>query len=671
MSTLTAAAPAPSPAPRSNSRFTREWFEEWTLAILAVFAWVFTFAGLAVSWLTDLPEAVSVGLYILAYLCGGTLATRAAIHDLFHLRVNVDALMVLAALGAAFLGDWLEGAILLALFSSSHALEHYTLDRTRNAVRALMDLAPATAKLERNGQVVEIPVEQLQLDDLILIQPGDRISADAVIATGSSAVDQAAITGESIPVEKHVGDQLFAGTINGHGAMTARVTRLAGDSTLARIAKMVEEAEQDKSDLQEFAEGFEGKYALGVIIFSLLLGIVPIVFMNSEVFPSVYRAITMLVVMSPCALVISTPAATLSALANAARKGVLVKGGGALDLLGSVDTIAFDKTGTLTIGEPRLTDIVTIGSTDAWEVLTLAAAAEQLSEHPIAQAVVMAAQHDGLTLPHASNLTALPGMGITADVRGRQLAIGNERLGQHLGITIPPAAHEHNERLGHEGKSTLLVMDKTGVLAVMAVEDVIRNDVPAILQELHDVGVKNTVMLTGDNARVANAIASRIGLDNVQADLMPDDKLTTVSALKSQGRVAMVGDGVNDAPALATAHVGVAMGAAGTDVALETADVVLMSDDLSRLPYAIGLSRKMRNIIRLNLSFSLGVIAVLAVLTLTVGIPLPIGVFGHEGSTIIVCLNGMRLLMYGRETTLSTRKHRTDAATQYSVVAAN
>jgi Cd2+/Zn2+-exporting ATPase len=513
-----------------------------------------------------------------------------------------------------------------------------------------MDLTPDTARVERGGRFVEIPVEELTLEDIIIVQPGERIPADATIVSGSSAVDQAAITGESIPVEKSSGDDIFAGTINGRGALHARVSRLAQDSTLARIVKLVAEAREDKSEMQEFAESFEGKYAVFVIAFSSLVTVVPM-FFGVDPYDAFYRGMTLLVVMSPCALVISTPAATLSALANAARKGVLVKGGRSLDLMSSVDVVAFDKTGTLTVGKPQLTDIVTLNGTDSKHILAYVAAAEALSEHPIGTAIVNAAERERLPLPQARNLEAHIGAGITADVDGERMAIGNERLFAHLGIPLPQNAIEHNERLGHEGKSTMFVGDQRGVYAVIGVADVVRPRVAETIAELKRSGVKRTIMLTGDNARVANAIAESAGIDEVYAELLPEQKLDVIEELKKIGKVAMIGDGVNDAPALATAHVGVAMGAAGTDVALETADVVLMSDDLGKLSYSIGLSRKMRTIIRMNLGFALTVITVLAASTLIVGIPLPLGVVGHEGSTIIVVLNGLRLLGYGSKLT--------------------
>lgn len=624
----------------------RDFVMNQRLAVSSVLAWIFSFTGLALD-LTDAAQyPVIVGVFVAAYLFGGTAAFVEAVRDLLNRKINVDLLMVLAALGAAALGQWFEGAILLSLFATSNALEYYTMDRTRNAVRALMDLTPPAARVQRNGSYYDVPIEEVKIGDHVMIQPGERIPVDAKVISGSSGVDQAAITGESEPVNVGVGDSVFAGTINGNGVLHTEVTRLHTDTTLARIVRLVSDARNDQSDLQEFAEGFEGKYAVGVILGSALVGLIPIL-LGSDAESSIYRAITLLVVLSPCALVISTPAATLSALANAARNGILVKGGRALDMLGTVSTVAFDKTGTLTIGKPMLTDVIAFNQTDPTWLLQHTASVEVMSEHPMASAIVSAAGRDQLDLLPARNARAIPGHGIAAEIDDASFVIGNRRLMEQRDIDLPQTVLDHLARIGDEGKSSMIVAVNNVVVGILAVADVLRPGMVEAIEQLKRDGIEKVTMLSGDNARVANAIGSQVGMDAVHADLLPEDKVTVLEKLRESARVAMVGDGVNDAPALAAADVGIAMGAGGTDAALETADVVLMNSDVSRISYSIGLSRKMRRIVKMNLTFSLTVIAVLATLTLTVGIPLPLGVIGHEGSTIIVILNGLRLLGYG------------------------
>ncbi|HKG25980.1 MAG TPA: heavy metal translocating P-type ATPase [Thermomicrobiales bacterium] len=640
--------PAPLSVGRARPESDEEtWWEHWRLAIAAAACWALLVVAFAVDHLTAAPHAVVLALYVGAYLAGGTFATRTAITDLIHGHVNVDLLMVTAAIGAACVDAWAEGAVLLGLFSTSNALEHHALGRTRRAVRALMELSPEVATLVRpdlpGGEAI-VPVEELGLGDVVLVRPGERVAVDGVVIGGETACDQSAITGESLPVEKRIGDNVFAGTINTTGAIQVRVTKLAQESTLAKIIAFVEEAREQKSRTQRFTDAFEGKYAIGVITVSALVAVVPWLFFDVRFEDSFYRAMTLLVVASPCALVISTPASTLSGLANAARHGILFKGGGHLEDAGLVRIVAFDKTGTLTQGRTRLTDAVVLDP--AWsepELLRYAASAERLSEHHLSQAIVAAALERGLALVEPEEFRALPGQGILAVVAGREIAIGNEALFAGLGVAIA-GAREIAEELRAAGKSAVYAGDRGGIRGVLAVADTIRPSAAGVVADLKRLGIERSVMLTGDNRRVAEAIAEQVGIAEVEADLLPEEKLGTIRRLMSDGPVVMVGDGINDAPALATATLGVAMGGAGTDVALETADVVLMADDLTKLPYAIALSRRTRRTIVQNLAFSLSVIAVLVTSALTIGIPLPLGVVGHEGSTIIVVLNGLRLL---------------------------
>ncbi len=636
------AQPTPGPAHTALA-----WLIRNGLLLGAACAWLALASAFVLEQWTDAPRALVLGFYIAAYIAGGAIATRAAVSDLLSGIVNIDLLMVLAAIGAAILNAWAEGAMLLALFSTSNALEHYALGRTRSAVRSLMDLRPATARRLVDGAEEVVAVEVLEPGDQVVVRPGENIPADAVIVSGQTEVNQAAITGESMPVARAVEDPVFAGTTNGSGAFTARVTHPSSETTIARIAHLVEEAQSRKSRAERFTDAFEGPYAIGVITIAVLVGVIPML-LGADRGDAFYRAITLLVVASPCALVISTPAATLSAIARAARGGVLVKGGSHLDELGVIDIIAFDKTGTLTLGKPAVTDVVVFGSTPEIDALRLVASAEHLSEHPIAQAIMRHASDQGITLDDPVDFTADPGRGVTASIEGRRIAVGNETLFNELGIRLPQHVVDRANTIRTQGRTAIIAGDGGDLLAVIGVADQVRPGAAEALAELRDQGIKRIVMLTGDNDLVGQAIGRQLGLDEVFADLQPEEKLVKIEELRKQGRVAMVGDGVNDAPALASADLGIAMGAGGTDVALETADVVLITGDLRRMPFAMGLSRRMRRIIRLSIGFALTVIATLATLTLTTGIPLTLGVIGHEGSTVIVVLAGLTLLAYGQ-----------------------
>ncbi|MDI3341795.1 MAG: heavy metal translocating P-type ATPase [Sphaerobacter sp.] len=633
------------------------WWQRYHLVVATTATLVFLVSGWLLGRLGLIPPAVQTGLYVLTYLAGGFYATRQAIASLLQRSVDIDLLMVLAALGAATIGGWVEGGMLLFLFSLGNTLEHYALDRTHRAVRALMELSPPDALVVRDGQEIHVPVEELIIGDTVIVKPGERIPIDGRVLAGESAVDQSPITGESLPVGKRPNDPVFAGTINGHGLLRIQVERLAQESTLAKIVRIVEEARSRKSRTQHFTDAFEGAYAIGVIVASALVVIIPVVFLGRDFHEMFYRAMTLLVVASPCALVISTPASILSALANGARRGILFKGAVHLENVGVVDTVAFDKTGTLTMGQPRVTDVITVDGVDTREMLLLAAAVERLSEHPLGNAVVEYAAALGIPAladEEVADLQSVPGRGVRAVVRGQVLRIGNEALLENEGLALPEALRAPADALREQGK-TLMFVGTDRPLGVIAVADVIRPVAPAVIDALHRLGVKRTIILTGDNERAARAIARQVGIDEWRAGLLPEEKLATIRDLQRQGAmVAMVGDGVNDAPALATANIGIAMGAAGTDVALETADVVLMADDLTKLPYAIELSRTARRVIRQNLTFALGVIVVLVTATLLGEVPLPLGVVGHEGSTIIVVLNGLRLLRFAQPA-LATR----------------
>jgi len=609
-------------------------------------------AGLAVllGWLGEtflgLPHLAAVGVYLVASVLGGWHVVQHTWHALRRREFDTDLLMLAAALGAAALGDFAEGALLLFLFSLSHALEERALDRARSAVRALAGLAPKTARVQRAGRVTEIAVDDVLLDDTVLVRPGVRLPVDGAVLVGQSAVDQSPVTGESTPVDKAPGDAVFAGSVNGEGELQVRVTRLARDSTLARVMKLVEEAETQQSPTQLSVDKFMRLFVPGVLIATALVIVVPPLF-GVPFSISFLRAMTLLVAASPCALAVGTPAAVLSGIAQAARGGVLIKGGAHLENLGRLRAVAFDKTGTLTRGQPAVTDVLALGPLAQPAVLALAAALENHSAHPLAQAVVRAAQAQSLALPEVAPVESVTGRGLRATYQGQPVQIGSPALLIQSCFSLTDSARQQIDALQSDGKSIMALALAGQLVGLIAVADTLRPEAAGAMRALKQLGVAATVMLTGDNARVAGAIAGQVGLTEFRADLMPEDKLAAIQALNRQYAVtAMVGDGVNDAPALATATVGIAMGGAGTAVALETADVALMGDDLARLPFAVGLGRATRAIILQNLWIALGMITILVVAALTGFTRIGVAVVFHEGSTLLVILNALRLLGY-------------------------
>jgi Cd2+/Zn2+-exporting ATPase len=646
-----------------------------TEAILTVICGVTLFSGWAGGAMGLFSPQVEVALFVVAYLSGGYFGVIEGVKSLRHWEINVDFLMVLAAVGAASIGEWAEGATLLFLFSLSNTLQGYALDRSRQAIRALMDLRPPEALVRRpSGEEALVPVEELQLGDLVIVKPGERMPIDGKLIAGHTTVDQSAITGESMPVEKASGDDVFAGTVNGNGAIELTVTRLAKDTTLAKIIQMVEEAQTRKAPTQRFLDEFEPKYAMGVIGLTILMIIVPYFILRQPWDVVFYRAMTILVVASPCALIISTPASILAAIANAARNGILFKGGAYLEQAATLTAIAFDKTGTMTTGKPVVTDVIPASDLlgDAWfedtffrqlqpkgidtpirctadELLAVAASAERHSEHPLASAIIAAAESCGLNLETAENLQAITGQGIVATLAGEEVRVGNLRLLEANEQIWPAPLMAKARQLEGQGKTVVFVSRGNHPLGMLTLADVIRPEAKAALAQLRAAGIKRMVMITGDARRVAEAVAKQLDIVEVYAELMPDQKVEIIEKLAEQGNVAMVGDGVNDAPAMAVSSLGIAMGGAGADVALETADVALMADDLSKLPYVIDLAKRSRRIVWQNITFSLAVIVVLILSTLFFTLPLTLGVVGHEGSTLLVVLNGLRLLRTPRQ----------------------
>ncbi|MEL7674758.1 MAG: heavy metal translocating P-type ATPase, partial [Chloroflexota bacterium] len=534
---------------------------------------------------------------------------------------------------------------LLFLFSLSNVLQDYAIGRSRDAIRSLFALYPEEAHVQRGEQVVTVPIAEIQVGETVLIRPGERIPVDGVVVRGQTSVDQATITGESMPVEKGEGDKVFAGTLNQNGAIDVRVTQHASQSTLARIIHMVEEAQHRKAPSQRFLEDFEQYYALGVIAATALVLAVPWLLLGHGFHSSFYRAMVLLVVASPCALVISVPAAFLSAIAAGARKGVIFKGGAHLEQMSTIKVVAFDKTGTLTAGRPSVTDLVPASGVSVDELLRVSAAVEARSEHPLSRAVRQAAEARGIPLETVEEFEAVTGQGVGGALDGQIVRVGRLRFIEHCAGHPPADLMAAHDRLKAEGKTVLFACAGGAWLGVIAVADRLREEAAALVSALHAAGVERVVMLTGDNERVGQNIAREAGIDHVYAELLPEDKARIMEELEREvGPVAMVGDGVNDAPALAAATVGIAMGAAGTDVALETADVVLMGDDLPTIPYAIKLSQRARRVVWQNIAFALSVIVALVIGTFLIDLPLPMGVIGHEGSTVIVVLNGLRLL---------------------------
>lgn len=638
-------------------------FGERTELVFVALCGVALFLGWLLPMLATVPDWITLSVLIGAYFFGGWFTVKEAWTNLRSGRFEIDSLMLVAAAGAAALGAWAEGALLLFLFSLGHALEAYAMGRAKRAIEALGELAPRKATVRREGTVAEIEVENLRIGDVVLVKPNARLPADGFVRLGESSVNQAPITGESVPVDKSpvpdeataaanpdqldAAHRVFAGSINGGGALEIHVTHVAADSTLARVVEMVRNAETQQSPTQQFTDRFE-RIFVPVVICGAVLSMFAWLIVDEPFSASFYRAMALLVAASPCALAIATPSAVLSGIARAARGGVLVKGGAPLEHLGRLSAIAFDKTGTLTEGKPKLTDVVPYESTNEEYLLRVAVGVEALSDHPLAAAVVRDGKvRLGSVKPfEASNLQSITGRGVKVEVGGETTFIGKDDLFAEVdGPPLPNALRDMVENLESSGRTTMIVRHGSTYLGVIGLMDTPREAATVVIKRLRALGIKRMLMISGDNQQVADAIAREVGLDEALGDLMPDDKVTTIKQLRSKAPVAMVGDGVNDAPAMANATVGIAMGAAGSDVALETADVALMADDLNHLPFAVGLSRATSRIIRQNLWLSLGIVAILVPSTLF-GLSIGAAVLVHEGSTVIVVFNALRLLAF-------------------------
>lgn len=621
--------------------------------------------GFGLSYVDALPSWVSLALYIVAYFFGGYFTAKEAIQTVAKGGFEIDFLMLVAAIGAAILGEWAEGALLLFLFSMGHALEHYAMNKARKSIKALAELAPKTALLKKKGKTEEVGIEKLSIGDIIVVKPNSKISADGVVVSGQSSVNQAPITGESVPVDKEPVDnpdkdwtqeddikdnnRVFSGTINGNNTLEIKVIKEAKDSTLSRLVELVNEAQTQKSPTQRFTDKFEKYFVPSVLVLVVLLNFAFLV-IDESFSESFYRAMAVLVAASPCALAIATPSAVLSGVARAAKSGVLIKGGRPLEDLGVLTALAFDKTGTLTEGKPKLTEVIALGDVSEEELLKIAIAVENLSDHPLAKAVVRDGKErlDGVDVPEAKDLEAVLGKGIKASLGNNKVYIGNLELFDSLDDKKPEKETEEKvTSLESEGNTTMLIRQNDDYIGIIALMDTPRKEAKNTLEELKKIGIKRMIMLTGDNQKVADAVAKEIGLTDAWGSLLPEEKVEAIKELREkESKVAMVGDGVNDAPAMANSTVGIAMGAAGSDVALETADIALMADKLETLPFAIGLSRKAKGIIKQNLWVSLGIVALLIPSTIFGLASIGVAVLIHEGSTLIVVFNALRLLAY-------------------------
>lgn len=622
--------------------------------------------ALAVGWLCPkvglMSDSTAFFFLLAAYLFGGYFALREAIAKIVSGVFQIDFLMIVAAVGAAALGEWAEGAFLLFLFAIGHALEQYAMTRAKESIAALGDLAPDVARVKCGDDIQEVALDAVNIGDIVVVRSNERIPTDGFVTNGTSVVNQAPITGESTPVNKRPVENfaatraypekvsaehhVFAGSINGSGSLEIEVSRLSTDTTLARVIEMVNSAETRQSPTQSFTRKFERIFVPLVIGLAIATSL-SFLFLDETAADSFYRAMAVLVAASPCALAIATPSAVLSGVARAARGGVLIKGGAPLEALGRVKAVAFDKTGTLTEGTPKLVDIVSNEGSSEEELLSVAAAVESLSDHPLAEAVVRdASRRLGARVSPATEFSSLTGRGVSAVVDGKPVHIGKSDLFAEIpGVPIPADLDACSKDLADRGRTTMIVRHGDRYLGVIGLMDTPRKAAKPVIARLRELGIKRMMMISGDNQRVADAVAGEIGLDEAFGNLMPEDKVVRIAEISKSGGVAMVGDGVNDAPALANATVGITMGAAGSDVALETADVALMADDLERLPFAVGLSRSTSRIIRQNLFVSLGVVGLLIPATL-LGLGIGPAVAVHEGSTLAVVANALRLLGY-------------------------
>ncbi|RFU69595.1 heavy metal translocating P-type ATPase [Bacillus sp. V59.32b] len=587
--------------------------------------------------------------FVVSMLIGGLSLFKVGLQNLLRFEFDMKTLMTVAVIGGAIIGEWAEVSIVVILFAISEALERFSMDKARQSIRSLMDIAPKEALVRRNGQEMMIHVDDIAVGDIMIVKPGQKIAMDGVVVSGYSAVNQAAITGESVPVAKTVDDEVFAGTLNEEGLLEVKITKLVEDTTISKIIHLVEEAQGERAPSQAFVEKFAKYYTPIIMIIAALVAVVPPLFFDGSWETWIYQGLSVLVVGCPCALVISTPISIVSAIGNAAKKGVLIKGGVYLEEMGALKAIAFDKTGTLTKGVPVVTDFNVLNKqTNEKELLSVITALEYRSQHPLASAIMKKAEEENINYSAVlvEDFSSITGKGIKGTVNGITYYIGSPKLFKELSTSnFDKNLEEKVTTLQNEGKTAMVVGTEKEILAVIAVADEVRESSKEVIQKLHQLGIKKTIMLTGDNKGTANAIGGHVGVSDIQAELMPQDKLDYIKQLRSEySKVAMVGDGVNDAPALAASTVGIAMGGAGTDTALETADVALMGDDLRKLPFTVKLSRKALNIIKSNITFAIAIKLIALLLVIPGWLTLWIAILSDMGATLLVALNGLRLM---------------------------
>lgn len=609
----------------------------------SILAWVFLGLAFAAGW-AEIPM-LPVLLSAAAIVSGAFYFARDAVQELIRERqIGIELLMTAAIAGAAALGQWREAALVAALFSISEALEGFTIQRTRYAIRGLMDLVPPKARVLRDGGEIEVDVKEVRVGERIQVRPGESIPVDGVIRDGSSAINESAVSGESLPIERSAGQPVFAGTLNGNGALVVETTKAFEDNTVSKIIHLVEQAQAQKGRSQMWVERFGRVYSPAVLGVSVLLAVIPLL-LGFDVALWLRRAVSFMVAASPCALAVATPVTLVAAIGSAARRGVLIKGGNVLELLGRVRAVALDKTGTITHGTPEVTAICALGIDDG-EILRLAAAVEHFSEHPLAKAIVRAANARKLERSPATDFRALTASGVTGMVEGRTVTVLKPAAAAQQGVVIDGEAESWIEAAQERGETAVVVAVDAKAVGIVSLADTIRPQAAALVASLKRAGVEHIVMLTGDNAGTAKSIAGQVGIEEFYGGLLPEDKVARVKELLAKyGSVAMVGDGINDAPALATASVGIAMGAAGSDAALAAADVALMADDLSKLEYAVKLGRRSRRIIAQNIGVSLIVVAVLVTGVFAVDLSMFAAVIGHEGSEVLIILNGLRVAL--------------------------